>query len=231
MKALRAHVVLVAGVAVAACGGGASETPPATSATASRSANVSSEPANATVSDAGASLLAPSPTASSAGLPIPPSSGPPAAAKEMNPPAASVMLSDLQTLGLDPASLSPIEKIEPRALRRVMKVLAKSLGARCTDCHLDGDFAAMTRRKRIAAKMWDEFVVNFTMADGSAIFCDSCHKGRILQLDRSDKKLLESEMDANFVHGLKRKDGADIACETCHVARDMHFLEKWGVAK
>jgi Cytochrome c7 and related cytochrome c len=231
MKALRAHVVLVACVAVAACGGGASETPPATSVTASSSANLSSESANAAVSDAGAPLRPPSPTASSAGLPIPPSSGPPAAAREMNAPAPSVMLSDLQALGLEPESLSPIEKIEPRALRRVMKVLAKSLGAKCTDCHLDGDFAAMTRRKRIAAKMWDEFVVNLTMADGSAIFCDSCHKGRILQLDRSDKKLLESEMDANFVHGLKRKDGADIACETCHVAKDMHFLEKWGAAK
>jgi hypothetical protein len=149
----------------------------------------------------------------------------------MNAPAPSVMLSDLQTLGLDPERLSRIEKIEPRALRRVMKVLAKSLGAKCTDCHLEGDFAAMTRRKRIAAKMWDEFVVNFTMADGSAVFCDSCHKGRILQLDRSDKKLLESEMDANFVHGLKRRDGADIACETCHAVRGMPFLEKWGAPK
>ena len=141
------------------------------------------------------------------------------------------MLSDLQTLGLDPESLSPIEKIEPRALRRVMKVLAKSLGAKCTDCHIEGDFATMTRRKRIAAKMWDGFVVNFTMADGSAVFCDSCHKGRLLQLDRSDKKLLESEMDANFVHGLKRRDGADIACETCHAVKGMPFLEKWGAGK
>jgi len=163
--------------------------------------------------------------------PIPPSGGPTASSKEMNAPAPSVMLSDLQTLGLDPESLSPIEKIEPRALRRVMKVLAKSLGAKCTDCHIEGDFATMTRRKRIAAKMWDEFVVNFTMADGSAVFCDSCHKGRLLQLDRSDKKLLESEMDANFVHGLKRRDGADIACETCHAVKGMPFLEKWGAGK
>jgi hypothetical protein len=218
----------VAGVAVAACGGAAPQAPPATGPTTPRSYELTTPPSAGVPSE---SITPPSADVPSGMPPIPPSGAPPAPAREMNAPAPSVMLSDLQNLGLDPESLSRIEKIEPRALRRVMKVLAKSLGAKCTDCHLEGDFAAMTRRKRIAAKMWDEFVVNFTMADGSAVFCDSCHKGRILQLDRSDKKLLESEMDANFVHGLRRRDGADIACETCHAVRGMPFLEKWGAGK
>src|SRR5262249_49061554 len=103
------------------------------------------------------------------------------------------------------------------------------LGAKCGDCHLEGDFAAPTRRKKIAAKMWDEFTAKLSMAaDSSPVFCDSCHQGRVVQLDRRDKKALGQWMDANFVDKLKRKDGKDHGCETCHVAMEMTFLTKWG---
>jgi hypothetical protein len=147
---------------------------------------------------------------------------------EMKAPIASGMVGDLQALGIDAKSLPPIEKLDPKALRGVMKLMARSLGAKCGDCHAEGDFAAPTRRKKIAAKMWDEFAAKLTTADGSPVFCDSCHQGRIVQLDRSDKKALGKWMDASFVGGLKRKDGQPEECESCHVDMEMRFLTKWG---
>lgn len=149
-------------------------------------------------------------------------------AVEMKPIAPSGMVDGLRALGLDPKNLPPIEKLEPRTLRGVMKLFAKSLGGKCSDCHEDGDFAAPTRRKRIAVHMWDEFAVKLTMADASPLFCDSCHQGRIIQLDRRDKKALGKWMDDNFVAKLVRKDGASEECESCHVDMDMHFLTGWG---
>jgi len=147
---------------------------------------------------------------------------------DMKPPVASAMGTDLQALGLDPKNLPPIEKLDPKALRGVMKLLARSLGGKCTDCHAEGDFAAQTRRKKIATKMWDEFAAKLTTADGGPVFCDSCHQGRIVQLDRTDKKALAKWMDVSFVDGFKQKDGKAEECESCHVGMEMHFLEAWG---
>jgi hypothetical protein len=143
----------------------------------------------------------------------------------------SALAGELRAIGLDIASLPPLEKLEPTALRRVMKLFARSLGAKCGDCHAaqgTGDFAAPTRRKKIAAKMWDELVIKLQMSDGSPLFCDSCHQGRIVQLDRTDKTALGHWMQASFVDSLKRRDGADHNCETCHVGKEMHLLSKWG---
>jgi hypothetical protein len=75
--------------------------------------------------------------------------------------------------------------------------------------------------------MWNEFAAKLTMADGSPLFCDSCHQGRFVQLDRTDKKALGKWMETSFVDGLKRKDGKDEECESCHVDWDMKFLSKW----
>jgi hypothetical protein len=138
------------------------------------------------------------------------------------------MLGELSAIGLDAAALPRIEKLEPTALRRVMKLFARSLGVKCADCHATGDFAAPTRRKKIAAKMWDELVIKLQMSDGTPLFCDSCHQGRVVQLDRRDKKALREWMDANFVDKLKRRDGQEHACESCHVGMEMKLLTKWG---
>jgi hypothetical protein len=134
---------------------------------------------------------------------------------------------DLAALGLDATRLPPIEKLEPKALRGVMKLMARSLGIKCADCHQEGDFAASTRRKKIASRMWNEFTVKLAMSDGSALFCDSCHQGRVQQLDRGDKKALSQWMDDNFVAKLARKDGQAHECETCHVDMNMRFLSDW----
>jgi hypothetical protein len=140
----------------------------------------------------------------------------------------SAMVGDLQALGIDAKNLPPMDKLDPKALRGVMKLLTRSLGAKCGDCHSEGDFAAPTKRKKIAARMWSEFAAKLTTADGSPVFCDSCHQGRIVQLDRRDKKALGKWMEANFVDRLKRKDGKTQECESCHVDWEMQFLSKWG---
>ncbi len=179
------------------------------------------------------------PGASTATVPVGPSPS-----LEMKPIVPTAMGDDLRALGLDAKSLPPIEKLEPRALRGVMKLIARSLGLKCGDCHQQGDFAAPTRRKKIAAHMWDEFAAKLAFADGAqppgdaALFCDSCHQGRIELLDRSDKKLLSKWMDENFVAKLTGKPdasgapgspgGKPVECETCHVDMDMRFLAKWG---
>ena len=141
------------------------------------------------------------------------------------------MQADLEALALDPRSLPPIEKLDAKALRGVMKLIAKSLGAKCRDCHAEGDFALPTPRKKVAAKMWNEFVVKLAFAgDGSPLFCDSCHQGRAKWLDRTDKKALSRWMDANFVEKLKRKDEREHDCETCHVNMEMRFVRLWAGA-
>jgi hypothetical protein len=145
----------------------------------------------------------------------------------MKAPIPTAMGQDLAAIGIDVKNLPPMEKLDPKALRAVMKLLARSLGGKCADCHSEGDFAAPTPRKKIATRMWNEFAAKLTMNDGGPVFCDSCHQGRIIQLDRTDKKALAKWMDASFVDGFKRKDGKGVECETCHVDMEMKFLSIW----
>lgn len=214
-----AHLcLLLAMTSGAACGGAAGGGPSAQvpgSASTSATAVASATPSAAA-------------TGTPPAVPTTPTTSSTAVAVDMKAPIASALGADLQAVGVDATNLPPIEKLEPKALRGVMKLMAKSLGFRCADCHVEGDFAASTRRKRIAAKMWDELAAKTTMADGSLLFCDSCHQGRSVLLNRRDKKALGKWMDASFVALLKRKDGKATECETCHVDLDMHFLTKWG---
>jgi hypothetical protein len=198
------HGVLVAGVVAAmACGG--SSPPPQVASTPTSTSTSTSTPTPTPTSP----LTAPAPI-------------------EMKSPVPTALLPDLQMLGLDPKNLRPIDKLEPKTLRGVMKLFARSLGVKCGDCHQEGDFAAPTRRKKIAVRMWNEFAGKLAMADGGALFCDSCHQGRVVQLDRRDKKTLSKWMEDTFVAGLRRKDGLTHDCETCHVDLNMTFLTAWG---
>ena len=231
----RAHgglAALLMLVAVAACGGGAAGAPP--SQVGPVPSGSEATPAPGTSGSAGEPGGGPPATAPGASA-TPSGALSPASPVEMKPIVASAMVEDLRALGLDAKSLPPIEKLEPRTLRGVMKLMARSLGVKCNDCHQEGDFAALTRRKKIAAHMWDEFAaklaLNASAASGGAappLFCDSCHQGRVQLLDRRDKKALGKWMDDNFVTKLDRHDGKSVECETCHVDIDMHFLAKWG---
>jgi Cytochrome c7 and related cytochrome c len=221
MKAIRLHTILGVAVSLTACGGapgrplGPGAPSPSTAAEWPR--------ANPSPSAAATAIA-------SVPVPVPPTPSPEAilpSAVEMKPPVPSSFTSELEALGLTPKSLPPIEKLDPRALRGVMKLMAKALGVKCGDCHAEGDFAAPTARKRIAAHMWNEFAAKLEMDGGSPIFCDSCHQGRTNLLDRRDKKALGAWMDQNFVVKLQRKDGQAHECETCHVNMEMKLLAKW----
>lgn len=227
-------LAVLAALVGAACGGagaggggaagGAELAPPATPAPAGSTGSPATPDApSATAAAAADSSASSAPSASSSAAAIAPP-----APTEMKPPSASTAGAELTALGLDPANLPPIGKLEPRALRGVMKVMARSLGIKCADCHVPGDFGAPTRRKKIAARMWDEFAAKLTAADGAPLFCDSCHQGRVKLLDRSDKKALGRWMQASFVDGVRRKDGQPERCESCHVGWDMTFLSTWG---
>jgi hypothetical protein len=217
---LGAALIAAASVACGAGAGGAAppQLGPAPPGSAVAAPTVSAEPG------------APGPAAPAGSASTP--AGLPPVVVEMKTPVASAMVDDLRALGLDAKNLPPIEKLEPRTLRGVMKLMAKSLGVRCGDCHQEGDFAAPTRRKKIAAHMWDEFAAKLSTGDGQGagapVFCDSCHQGRVTLLDRRDKKALSKWMDDNFVARLARRDGKSEECESCHVDMEMHFLAQWG---
>jgi len=146
----------------------------------------------------------------------------------MKPTVTSAMANDLQDLGLDLKNLPPLEKLEPNKLRKVMRTFTKSLGAKCADCHNESDYAAMTPMKKIALHMWNDFVRGLQFENGTALYCDSCHQGRMKFLDRHDKKALGAWMDKNFVDKEKRRDGKEHGCETCHGDPfDPVVLAKW----
>ncbi len=76
--------------------------------------------------------------------------------------------------------------------------------------------------------MWSEFAQKTKRKDGSALFCDSCHQGKLAFLDRTDEKSLSQWMDASFVDGLARKDGSAQTCTSCHGQPfDPSFLDGW----
>ena len=150
----------------------------------------------------------------------------------MKAPITTAMAQDLTDIGLDPKNIPAMAKLEPDKLRKVMKLLSRSLGVQCNGCHLD-DLAAATPRKRVAEKMWDDYARGFAMADGSALFCDSCHQGSTTILDRTDKRALSKWMDASFVGKLKPKaKGVSLECATCHGEdHEMHFIDLWKAGK
>jgi hypothetical protein len=149
----------------------------------------------------------------------------------MKPIAATTMADDLKSLGLDPNALPALDQLPPDKLRRVMKTFTKALGARCGDCHMEGDFAAATPRKAIAAGMWKHFVQEVSTSAGGPVYCDSCHQGRLTPLlDRHDKKALSGWMETNFEKGLNLRNGKKNSCENCHGEPfQSHFLKQWAV--
>jgi hypothetical protein len=208
-----AHALVVLSIVTAgfaACGGGGGGGPVTPPPAGSDSAIPSS-------SVAPSASVSPSASASVA----------PAFAGPMTPVAGSKMLADVQALGIDLKKAPQLAKLEPEKLRKVMKLFAKSLSVKCEFCHAD-DMAAPTPRKKVAEKMWNEFVVKLAMQDGSPVFCDTCHQNRVLQLDRHDKKALSGWMDDNFVGKMKRRDGKEHECETCHGdPPEYKFLDMW----
>lgn len=144
------------------------------------------------------------------------------------PVANSTMLAELQNLGLDVKTMPSLAKLDPKTQRKVMGTFTKALGVKCTHCHDESHFEAMTPMKKITLRMWDDFVRGMAFEDGSAVYCDSCHQGSAKVLDRSDKRALGAWMEENFVVKMKRRDGQEHGCATCHGDPfEGDFLEDW----
>lgn len=136
----------------------------------------------------------------------------------MKPIAPSVMETKLREIGLDPAALPPLDKLDAKTLRDVMNTFTKALGVRCNHCH-EKDFRAPTAQKKIATHMWNDFTRAFALEDAGGegvVYCDSCHGGHAAFLDRHDRAALSDWMQENYVDKLTRVDGKDHGCETCH---------------
>jgi hypothetical protein len=223
-RASLALVVAFVFVTVAGCGGapgGPAASPQAAPGASGGSAPASAPPQNGPADTGGAATF-----------------GDESFKGPMKPFAPSAMGADLKGMGLDPNALPPLDKLPPETLRKVMKTFSKALGARCSDCHIGGDFAAPTPRKAVATGMWNHFVRELSAKDGSPVYCDSCHQGTMTPLlDRHDDDALGQWMQANYVVPLKRRDAKDAKdakehkCATCHGEPfEGHFLKAWASA-
>ena len=134
---------------------------------------------------------------------------PPAAGGPMKTPTGSAMAEDLKKIGIDPLHPPPLAKLSPDVIRKLMPTFAKSLGVKCEACHDVNNFKASTPHKKVAAQMWQHFVVELSLESGEPLYCDSCHGGKQEFLDTHDKKALSGWMDANYVSKLKRADKKD----------------------
>lgn len=135
---------------------------------------------------------------------------------------ASTQLDTLRAAGVDPMKDSLEDIVQDRTKRSaVMKSFAESLGVECNGCHtvMKGekpDFEVKTPEVKTAAAMWTSFVQALRAADGSELYCDSCHQGKKEFLARDDEEVLEGWMRTNYVEGLSRADGQEHTCGTCH---------------
>jgi len=142
-------------------------------------------------------------------------------------PRPTAFADQLTAIGLDPKNLPRLRELDPKQLRQVMELFKVSLGTRCRDCHAER-YSEETPRKKVAEHMWDEFVRRLTIADGSPVFCDSCHQGKVQTLVRTDKSTLAKAMADAYVAKLRRTDGQEHRCTTCHVSdEDRSILARW----
>ena len=145
------------------------------------------------------------------------------------------IIAELTKAGIDVATLpDTIEAaIGTRAKREaIMKAFTLALGVGCDGCHASSggrvDYGADTPKKNVARKMWTNLVSGLKQKDNSALFCDSCHQGKMTFLDRKDDEALGMWMQANFVDKMARKDGAKHDCATCHGKPfDGNFIDSW----
>lgn len=137
----------------------------------------------------------------------------------------------LASAGLSPESLPPIEKLPKESVRPVMRLLSESTGLGCTGCHASKeDFVSDTPNKRIARRMWNDFVVPQQLKSG-VLFCDSCHAGSAHTLVQHDRKAVSEYMKREYSGKLRTRDGNAVGCSTCHGDPfEPHVIsETWGI--
>ena len=156
---------------------------------------------------------------------------------------AKVLLDQPLHIAVSAAMAADAREGDDSRVRALMDAFAKSLGVKCDFCHVKKqdksaqgspqfDFAVDTEKKKVAERMWDEWVAKLAMTDGSPLFCDSCHQGKSEFLDRSDEDQLHAWMKQNFAEKLVQKDGSPVGRSTCH-GRPFNgsFLDDWSGEK
>lgn len=137
------------------------------------------------------------------------------------PVSRSMLAEELASQGIRPEVLGPMQTWvhrDRRTLMAVMNSFSRALGVRCGWCHVQGNFAAPTPRKAVAQYMWDRFVTQLSLRGGGALYCDSCHHGSTIFLDRAvpAKPDLLRYMNEEYAQQLRRRDGQSHGCATCH---------------
>lgn len=135
------------------------------------------------------------------------------------PVSRSHLYEELRAQGIEAEKLGPLNEIkDARVLLAVMTTFTRSLGVQCSWCHVQTDYAAPTARKAVTAFMWESFVAQLQLVDGSPLYCDSCHHQSTVFLHRnpSEKLALAKYMKEEYVDQLRRRDGAEHGCATCH---------------
>lgn len=129
-----------------------------------------------------------------------------------------------------PADMGDLTKTQRTA---VMNSFTAALGGDCTGCHSTDaaghpDFSAETPNMAVTRKMWTTFVTGMTLRDGSAVYCDTCHQGKVDFLDRSNGKAMSNWMQKYFVDGLQQANKTANTCATCHGSPFVaDFLDDW----
>lgn len=135
------------------------------------------------------------------------------------PLSRSHLYEELAADGIRAETLGPLNQImDPRVLKAVMSTFSRALGVRCSWCHVENDYAAATARKAVTAYMWDGFVAQMQLADGTPLYCDSCHHQSTVFLHRNKSETLAvaKYMKSEYVDQLRRRDGETQGCATCH---------------
>lgn len=129
---------------------------------------------------------------------------------------SSSLVAALADAGVDLSQPPALDALTRAQRKAVMSSFTQALGVSCTGCHVEGHFDQSTPRLRAAEKMWNDYVRGQSLADGSPLYCDSCHQGQATFLDRSNEKALQGFMRENYVEGMRQRDGSAVTCATCH---------------
>jgi len=135
------------------------------------------------------------------------------------PVSQSHLYQELADQGIRPERLGPLNEIhDQHTLLAVMTTFTKALGVQCSFCHDEKNFGEPTARKAATAFMWDAFVGQLQLVDGSPLYCDSCHHQSTVFLHRNpgDKLALAAYMKDEYVDHLRRRDGKTHGCGSCH---------------
>lgn len=141
---------------------------------------------------------------------------------------ASTAVDAFAQAGLDPNNLpGTLTEADSVAHFTLMQSFTGSLGVTCGACHTS-NYAESTPEKAIARHMWNDILAKLEFKDGSPLYCDSCHQGRMQFLDRSNPAAVAAWMNENMVKPLQRRDGGEHDCSTCHGNPPTYeLLETW----